>query len=98
MKPTCLNGHEMVHKDEKECYECWMCDNNKEGEHWWCQSCWDKYEDKMNFCLECVSDIGNQDHIIFNKTVNDHLKFFEGLNSLITLSILIFQLAQTVTC
>ena len=69
MKATCLFGHEMVLKDEKECYKCYICYNDKEGEHWWCQSCWDEDEDEESFCLECVSDIGNQDHIIFNKTV-----------------------------
>ena len=100
-KQPCWIGHEMVLKDEKECYYCHKCHNEKEGKRSWFVSgktCWDADDHTNNYCLECVSHIGNQDHIIFNKTVNDHLKFFEGLNSLITLSILIFQLAQTVTC
>ena len=91
----------MVLKDEKECYRCQKCHNEKEGKRLWCQLCWDEDECTKNYCLECVSHIGKQDHIIFNKTVNGHLKsikFYEVLNSLNTLSILIFQLAQTVTC
>ena len=63
MKATCLFGHEMVLKDEKECYVCKGCYIEKEGERWWCQSCWDDREAKHNFCFKCVSDIGNhQDH------------------------------------
>ena len=70
MKPTCKRfGHEMVLKDENGCYGCDRCYNWKEGERWWCQSCWDENELKRDFCIECVSDIGNHQHIIFNKTV-----------------------------
>ena len=69
MKPICIFGHEMVLKDEKECYKCCICGNEKEGERWWCQSCWERDNDiDIYYCLECVSDIGNHDHIIFNKT------------------------------
>ena len=69
MKLTCWSGHEMVLKDEKECYECSICDNKKEGEHWLCESCRDEPEDKLNICFECVSDKGNHEHVIFNETV-----------------------------
>ena len=58
----------MILKDEKECYECWICDNEKEGEHWWCQSCWDGRKIKRNYCFECVSDKGSHQHIKINET------------------------------
>ena len=69
MKPTCMSGHEMVLKDEKECYKCDICNIEKEGERWWCQSCWDEDEYQFNFCFECVSDKANHQHIIIDKTV-----------------------------
>ena len=64
-----MHGHEMVVKDEKECYICWICNNKKEGERWWCQSCWEPYEIQRNYCFECVSEKGSHQHIIINETV-----------------------------
>ena len=70
MKPTCpIFGHEMVLKDEKECYKCYICEDKKEGERLWCQSCWDEDEYEPNYCLKCVSDKGNHHNIIINETV-----------------------------
>ena len=78
MTPICWpNGHEMALKDEKECFmpympyifECQICFNEKEGGRWRCQSCWDEDEDEKCYCLECITDIGNHDHTISNKTV-----------------------------
>ena len=68
MKPLCPHGHEMALKDEKECYECVICDSIKEGERWWCHSCCNENNYRINCCLECAPDKGNHDHIIFNKT------------------------------
>ena len=70
MKPTCTrSGHEMVLEDEKECYQCYLCLNEKEEECWWCQSCWEHNNLETKYCFECVSDKGNHQHIIINETV-----------------------------
>ena len=76
LKPFCYWGHEMVLKDENECYECRICDNKKEGEHWWCESCRDEPEDELNICLDCVSDKGNYEYVIFNEIVKCSIRFY----------------------